>query len=338
MLSISIIKTLKPIKNMMLPTLAFLAATGAAFGQLTGPVLGYLPDGSSLRAINGIPAAASVGPAVTADINLGLIQVAPNQQFALATAYSTGAALLVTPGANASSLQLTPINGAASGASQIVFSPNGTAAGLWFSSTGHLQILTGLTSTVAVLDIDASSLGGSPSALAVSDDGHWAIGSWAAKIYTLGASAQPTVLPVQGPAEALNFLHANDTAAIITATEVVTVTGIGSVPGPTVVWSLPAGTTPSPNAPVAVGIAATADNSVLAIAANSGALFTLNLATGAGTPADCGCKPIGLFGLGGAVFRLTGIGTGPLKLFDASSNDVWFVPLAAAPAVAGGQQ
>jgi hypothetical protein len=338
MRSTSIIQNSKTIKSMMLPTLAFLAATGAAFGQLTGPVLGYLPDGSSLRAINGIPAAASVGPAVTADINLGLIQVAPNQPFALATAYSSGAALLVTPSAGGAGLQMVPVNAAAAGATKIVFSPNGTAAGLWFSSTGHLQILTGLASTIAVRDIDASSLGGDPGALAVSDDGQWAVGSWAAKIYALGASAQPTVLPVQGPAEALNFLHASDTAAIITATEVVTVAGIGSVPAPTVVWSLPAGASPSPNAPVAVGIAATADNSVLAIAANTGALFTLNLATGAGTPADCGCKPIGLFGLGGAVFRLTGISTGPLKLFDASSNDVWFVPLAAAPSVAGGQQ
>ncbi len=330
--------TSKFISGMMLPALGLLAVTGCAFGQLTGPVLGYLPDASSLHAINGIPAAASVGPAITADINLGLLQVAPGQRLALATAYSTGAALLVTPSADGASLQLTPVNGAAAGATKIVFSPNGTAAGLWFSSTGHLQILTGLTSTIAVRDIDASSLGGDPSALAVSDDGQWAIGSWAAKIYSLGAGAQAAVLPVQGPAEALNFLHASDTGAIITATEVVTVTGIGSVPAPTVVWSLPAGASPSPNAPVAVGIAATADNSQLAIAANTGALFTLNLATGAGTPADCGCKPIGLFGLGGAVFRLTGISTGPLKLFDASSNDVWFVPLAAAPSVAGGQQ
>ena len=37
-----------------------------------------------------------------------------------------------------------------------------------------------------------------------------------------------------------------------------------------------------------------------------------------------------------ALFRLTGVSDGALKVFDASSNDVWFVPLAAP--VTGGQQ
>lgn len=325
------------LKTMMLPTLTFLAVTGVAFGQLTGPVLGYLPDSSSLRAINGIAASASVGPAVTAALNLELLQTAPNQPLALATAHQTGAALLVTPSPDGVSLQVAPINGAAAGATQIVFSPDGTAAGLWVSSTGHLQILTGLTSTPAVRDIDASFLGGDPSAFAVSDDGQWAIGSWSAKIYAFGPDKQVNVLPVEGAAEALNFLHAKNDVAIITATQVVTIADIAGGAVPTVVWSLPAGTTPSPNAPVAVGIAASADNSLLAIAANNGGLFTLNLATGAGTPANCECQPVGLFGLGAGVFRLTGINAGSLKIFDAATNDVWFVPVAA-PAVAGGQQ
>jgi hypothetical protein len=322
---------------MMLRTLTFFALTGAAFGQLTGPVLGYLPDGSSLRAINGIPASASVGIAVTASRNLAVLQVAPGQPLALATASDTGKALLVTPSADGATLQLAPISGAAPGATKIIFSPSGTAAGLWFSSTGHLQILTGLTSTVAVRDIDASFLAADPSALAVSDDGQWAIGSWSAKIYAFGPNSQVNVLPVEGTAEALNFLHSKADVAIITATQVVTIADIAGAAVPTVIWSLPAGVTPSSNAPVAVGIAASSDNTQLTIAANTGALFTLNLATGVGTPADCGCQPLGLSGLGGSVFRLTGIDAGVLKIFDAASSDVWFVPLAA-PVVAGGQQ
>jgi hypothetical protein len=45
--------------------------------------------------------------------------------------------------------------------------------------------------------------------------------------------------------------------------------------------------------------------------------------------------------MGGSLFRLSGVSDGALKVFDASTIDVWFVPLAApvtASATAGGQQ
>jgi hypothetical protein len=320
----------------MLRTLTFFALSGAAFGQLTGPVLGYLPDGSSLRAINGIPAAGAVGAALGTGRNLALVQPAPaGQALALATA-EDGQALLLTPNPDGN-VQVVSIAGAASGASQIVFSPNGTAAGLWFSSNGHLQILTNLASTAVVRDIDASFLGGDPGTLAVSDDGQWAAGSWSGKVYAVGPAGQANGLPFLGSAESLAFLHGKNDVVIISASQVMTIADIAGAMVPTVLWSLPAGVTPSPDAPVAVGIAASADNSLIAVAANNGELYTINVATLAGTPANCDCKPLGLSGLGGSVFRLTGINAGPLKLFDAATNDVWFVPLAA-PVVAGGQQ
>jgi hypothetical protein len=323
--------------SMMLNATIVLTLASAAFGQLTGPVMGYLPDGSSLRAINGIPASGSVGPAVTANRNLSLIQVAPGQPLALATAYDTGELLRVTLGSGGAALQLDPVSGAASGATQIVFSPNGSAAALWYAATGHIEILTGLTSTVSVRDVDASFLGGDPSALAVSDDGQWAAGSWAGKNYGFGPAAQVIALPVDGSAEALNFLHAKQDVAIITASQVATVADIGGAAVPTVLWSLPAGVAPSPDAPTAVGIAASADNSLLVIAANTGALFTLNVATGAGTPANCDCQPSGLSSVGDSTFRLNGVNAGVIKLFDAATNDVWFVPMSTA-VVGGGQQ
>ncbi len=323
--------------NMLLRTITFFALMGAAYGQLSGPVMGYLPDGSSLRPINGIPAAGTVGAAVTADRNLSLLQVAPGQALALATAYDNGQVLLVTLGSGGQALQLAPVTGAAAGATQIVFSPNGSAAALWFSATGHLQLVTGLASTPAVRDLDASYLGGNPSAIGVSDDGQWAIGSWSGSNYGFGPSGQAVTLPVSGSAEAVNFLHGRQDAAIITATQVVTIADIGGAAVPTVLWSLPSDAAVTGGRPVAAGIAASADNSQLAIAANTGALFTFNLATGVGTPADCECQPSGLSGVGGSVFRLNGISAGVLKLFDAASNNVWFVPLGTA-AVSGGQQ
>ncbi len=41
--------------------------------------------------------------------------------------------------------------------------------------------------------------------------------------------------------------------------------------------------------------------------------------------------------MGGALFRLTSLTDGVVKVFDASTNEVWFVPLAV-PAANGGQQ
>ena len=324
---------------MLLRTITFLTISGAAYAQLSGPVMGYLPDGSSLRAINGIPAASSVGPAVSGNRNLAQIQVAPGQALALATADDNGQLVVATLDANGQTLQLTPVSGAAAGANTIVFSPNGSAAATWVSSTGHLQILTGLTSTasttVAVQDIDAAFAGGEPTAIAVSDDGQWAIGSFGGNNYAFGPGSQVITLPVSGYAEAINFFHGKSDAAIMTGTQVVTIADIGGAAATTVLWSLPADA--PRNQPVAVGIAASADNAKLTIAADSGALFTFDMATGAGTPADCDCKPSGLSGVGGSVFRLNGVSAGVLKLFDAASNSVWFVPLGA-NVVSGGQQ
>jgi hypothetical protein len=319
----------------MLRSLTFFTLSSAAFGQLTGPVLGYLPDGGSLRAINGIPASGSVGAALTAARPLAAVQAAPSQAFALAVADDNGEALLVTPRADGSSVQLASVAGVATGASKIVFSPNGTAAALWFSATGHIQVLTNLTSTVAVRDIDASFLGGL-STLAVSDDGQWAVGASSSGVSAFGPDGSVRGLPVDGGVQQLAFFHGKTDLAVFAPTQVVTIADIGGAATPTVLWSQSAADAAASN-PVAVGLGVTADNAFLTIVADNGFLDTFNLATGIGINADCGCKPLGLSGLGGSVFRLTGIDAGALKIFDAATNDVLFVPLAA-PVVAGGQQ
>jgi len=41
--------------------------------------------------------------------------------------------------------------------------------------------------------------------------------------------------------------------------------------------------------------------------------------------------------MGGALFRLTGLTDGVVKVFDASTNEDWFVPLAVPPAEGGPQ-
>ncbi len=326
----------------MLPTnLLRILMTGAltvgASAQVRGPVMGYLPDNGALLTLHGIPASGWVGDAVTPDRTLSHIAMSPDQSRALAIAADTGALMLLTPASGVA----VRVNGAASGADRIVFSPSGTAAALWFSTASRLQVVSGLAATPAVRNLDASFLGGDPAGLAVSDDGQWVAGAWSSSVYAFGPYGSPSALPVAGPAEALCFFHGRADVAVITASQVVIVSDIGGAVVPNVIYSKP--NDPPGTAPVqvAAGFAVSFDNRYLAIAGNLGALATFDLTAGTSVGGNCNCSPSGLDGMGGSLFRLTGVNDGALKVFDASTNDVWFVPIAApvtASTNAGGQQ
>jgi hypothetical protein len=304
----------------------FFALAGAACAQLRGPLLGYVPDGGSIRAMYGIPAAGAVGSVLDAGRQLTLVAVSPTQTFALATA-NTGVLLLLTPNANGSAVSVAPVAGAAAGSDRIVFSPNGGIAALWYQ--GHIQIISGLPSNPVTRVVDASFLTGAPSALAVSDDGQWTAGAWPEGVYAFGPQNQVITLPVEGLPEALCFFHSKADVAVITATQVVTIADIGGAATPTVLWSKPPDP-PDSTAPVqvAVGLATSFDNRHLTVTGNLGGLFTFDLASGASYGNDCGCSPTGLFGLGGSLFRLTGLKDNAVQVFDAATNELWFVPLA----------
>ena len=327
----------------LLRIVIFGALAASAPAQVSGPVMGYLPDNGALRTLYGIPASGWVGDAVAPDRALSLIAMSPDQSRALAIAADTGALMLLTPATGVTA----HVNGAASGADRIVFSPSGTAAALWFSANGHVQVVSGLAAVPAVRDIDASFLGGDPASFAVSDDGQFVagawLGQWSSSVYAFGpAGGAP--LPVAGPAEALCFFHGRADVAVITASQVVIVTDIGGAVVPNVIYNKPDNSaSPASTAPVevAVGFAVSFDNRYLSIAGNLGSLATFDLTAGSSAGANCNCTPSGLAGMGGSLYRLTGVNGGALKVFDASTDDVWFVPLAApvtASVTAGGRQ
>jgi hypothetical protein len=315
-----------------------LALTSAAWAQVQGPVMGYLPDGGTLRTMFGIPAAGSVSAAITPAGAFSRIEVSPNQTQAVAVAASTGAVMLYTIGSGAS----VAVQGAAPSPDRIVFSPNGTAAGLWFSSTRHFQLLSNISATPAIHEIDFSFTESDPTSLAVSDDGTWMVGAWPFSTYAVGPSGYAIVLPVGGAAEAVCFFHGRHDVASITASQVTVITDIGGAVVPNVIWSKPADPPPAdpasaPPVQIAVGLATSFDNRYLSVAGNLGALSTFDLTDGTSVGLNCACAPASLYGMGGALFRLTSLTDGVVKVFDASTNDVWFVPLAV-PATNGGAQ
>ncbi len=309
----------------------------SASAQVSGPVMGYLPDNGALRTLYGIPGSGWVGAAVAPDRALSLIEMSPDQSRALAIAADTGALMLLTPATGVTA----HVNGAASGANRIVFSPSGTAAALWFSANDHIQVVSGLAAAPTVRDIDVSFLGGAPAGLAVSDDGQWVAGAWSSNVYAFGPAGGAAPLPVAGPAEALCFFHGRADVAVITASQVVIVSDIGGAVVPNTIYNKPDDSGNGAPVQVAVGFAVSFDNRYLAVAGNLGALSTFDLTAGSSVGVNCDCSPSGLAGMSGSLFRLTGVSDGALKVFDASTNDVWFVPLAApvtASTTAGGQQ
>lgn len=313
----------------VLQTAIFFVLKGAAWAQVQGPVMGYLPDGGTLRTISGIPAAGSVGVAINPGGAFSRMEVSPDQTQALAVAAGTGAVMLYRIDSGAS----VAVQGVASAPDRIVFSPSGSAAGLWFSSTRHFQLLNSLSASPSVSDIDFSFTGSDPASLAVSDDGHWMVGAWPFSTYAVGPSGNAMVLPVSGAAEAVCFFHGRNDVAAITATQVVLVTDMAGAVSSKVIWSKPDDPPPAdpataPPVQVAVGLAASFDNRYLSIAGNLGALSTFDLAAGTSVGLNCACSPASLYGLGGPLFRLTSLTDGVLKVFDASTNEVWFVPLA----------
>ena len=121
-------------------TRIFLTAmlAGTAVAQVSAPMLGYLPDQGTLRTMNGIPAAASVGPLLSAGQTFAQIAVSSNGSFALAST-DTGEVVVLTVAADGVTLQTATVQGAAAGSLQL--SPNGSSA--LISHGGALQVIGG---------------------------------------------------------------------------------------------------------------------------------------------------------------------------------------------------
>jgi hypothetical protein len=292
---------------------------GAAFAQVGGPFLGYVPDGPRLRSMYGLPAAGAIGAVIDSGRDFSLIAISPTQKFALVTAADTGEVMIARPGVGN-----TPVKDTTTNPDLIALSPGGTAAALWFPSTGRLQTIGGLPDSPSVRTLDASFLNSSPLAIAISDDGQWAAGLFSAGVYAFGPNSEVIPLQTDPGVVALAFFHNRHDLALATSARLTSIADIGGGTTTSVLYDYSAQSL----SPRALGISF--DNSTAVVAASTGKI--VSVARGTATIADCGCSPEGLYGLGGSVFRLNGTGGargGPhreLKLFDASTGAILIVP------------
>jgi hypothetical protein len=307
-----------------------LGAAGAALAQIDVPQLGWVPDGTCIRPVYGIPASASIGTTLATQDFLR-IAASASRNYVLVCATDSGIVSVYQPDTG-----MTPVDGAGIAPDSIVLSPGGSAAALWFNSINQVQIVTGLPEAPSIRQLDASFLGSSPDAIALSDDGAWLAGIWTTGVYAFGPNGEVNRLPLEDRVTALGFFWGTHDIAAASTAGLLRVTGVGSFVVVSNVRSTLAASADS--SPPAVAVAVTQDNRVVIAVDGSGFITTVQIESGAATTIDCGCSPEGLFAMGPSAFRLTGLQGGAFKLFDAALGEVLFAPMALNPGTEGAAQ
>jgi hypothetical protein len=274
-------------------------------GSIDAPVLGMVfdADASAVRLLAGIPGAATLGGPLASGI--ATAAVAAHRGFAVAV--QRGGAAVVVSAAGAS-----PLPGARSGATQVIVSPSGTGAALYFPG-GRLETFTGLPD--AAHFHRAAQLDETPAAIALSDDGEVLLslvrGRRGDTVYAHRDSG-PQVFFQARRVAALSFLPGRQDALIADAASVRIIRpDLGQQP---------AGADPDGDV---AAVAASPDGRSVFIASRSGRVTIHDLSNGTSASVTCACEPRTLAPLrGAAVFRLNDAGGGgPLWVLDATGAE-----------------
>ena len=284
-----------------------LVLAAAASAQVNAPLVGWLPDGTQIRPMNGLPAAAILGRPANVGHAMTHMVVSPSQNYVVASDAGTGETLLIVPGVSVTTLD-TSVK-----PDQIVASPRGSSAALWYSAALQFEILSGLPAAPTVRQINAPFLNTPLMAIAVSDDGQSIAAASSAGVYEWGSDGVPHQLYGGDDARALAFFAGSSDLALATSTQLLSIAG----PATSVLYQ---------GSFVPAGLATSFDNQEIVLADQSGTIYSVDAATRATSITDCQCRPSGVFGLGGAVFRLTSSSIGAIKLFDATARAILAVP------------
>jgi hypothetical protein len=150
----------------------------------------YAAGGSEVRAINGVPGAATLSTPLPVPAGVTSLDFAPGQKYALVE-QAEGASLGLIAFSGAEPGALAPIPGGISKPDVISFSPKGGTAALYSASDGRLQVLGGLPDNPQLTrEIASGELPGAVRLLAIADDGATLLAGTANNtVYLLGGSA-----------------------------------------------------------------------------------------------------------------------------------------------------
>jgi hypothetical protein len=259
----------------------------------SAPVVDHFYDGgaASIKAVAGVPGAASIDGVVASAVKLQAAYIAPGKRFALARSVDDETVLLDWTGPTAI---VRDLPGAPAGVDAVAFSRSGNFAAVFSRSSGKVQIWRGLPGDPAVQHEIASD----SSVLAVADDGTLAAVQ-SDGIYWIESGGAKLV--AAGDYSAIAFRPGTrDLAATGTFSDTVIVIGAGG--GSSTLAAADAGI----SEPVA--LAFSSDGATLVIANRRGrSAVVVDIAAGTATAVACGCTPsVVAPAAARGVFRLTG--------------------------------
>ncbi len=309
--------------------------------QVRQQALGFVLDGtiSRVRPLWGAPGAALVGSPVDLGGDVLASAASPGQDFLiLLTGTARTARIWTTSGQS-----VAQIAGVRDGATQVMLSPEGTAAAFYYADTKTVHVVTGLPgSPVASFDADLSALMNPLGSLAVSDDGALVL---AAESFVDG-NAAPSVavfrqggvagrIPAVGAASAIAFLSKSHDVLISTGSEA---TLIRDAVAQTSRIALPSA------ALSASAVLASSDGAkALFVSRQLGTISVVSLTSPQSAPSvvQCSFIPAGIARTAAnSVYRITEDAGAPVSLIDISSNQsrLLVIPPAAAAENSPGNQ
>jgi hypothetical protein len=280
-------------------------------GAVGGALLGIVFDenAGAIRPLNGIPAAATLGPRLDTGADLEQAAAADGG-YALAIEAATGAAVIVSASGRRS------LTGVPPGASAIALSPRGSAAAFFFKASRTAYVVTGLPGSAGTprpVIFDRQ-----PLSLAVSDDGAALLalernGRTGATILLYRDGKSPAVLHNGRAIAGMAFLPGS---ADVLIAESDAVRLVSEAFGPQSIAGEGDGIAG------VVAAAGSADGDRVIIVMASGQVAIRDRKSNALATVSCACRPTALSRLRGAgVFRLNELWDGPLWLLDTDSPE-----------------
>lgn len=311
---------------------AFAAVGQAQQGQVAGPVLGYVFDGTAraVRPVLGIPGASIFGSTLPLGYDVTTAWISPAGDSSVAIAADGSLHLVRLTSGQGTEISL---NGATGKPERVVFSPSGTSVAL--IASGRAQVFSGLPGSATLsgtMDLGVASApraqaqiarrgtAAAPAGMALSDDGAWLLAVENGSLELIGAGGSHAIATV-GRSGLAAFAPGGHDAAMLDSQQVLTMVRSVDSTATQQVLAQNAGVTG------AAGLAFSADGKSLFLAGAGQTMMVVNVSTGAQTAVACNCTATGLQRMGN-VYRLTEPGSGPVWLLDpaAGTPRVVFIP------------
>ena len=309
--------------------------------QVRQQALGFVFDSGSprVRPLWGVPGASTVGDPIDFGSDVLSSAVSPHQDYIAFLAGTNRTAKIWRHDTQT----ISAISDIRPGATQVVVSPEGASAALYYSDTHQVHVITGLPDApVATMDADLSSLMNPLHSLAVSDDGAILLaseslvsGNAAPSVVVFQSNGVAARIGLSGPATAIAFLSNSHDVLLSSAGEAILVRNAVAQSSRTI---LPAA------ANSAIGVISSTDGSrAFFVNAQTGTVSIVSLNSVGVPPAivQCGCEPTGIARTAApSIYRLTENSGVPVSLLDFSSNQprMLVIPPAATPVLTPGNQ